>query len=73
MCVLVFSVVVVGKRSKGSSGVGGRERVNPVTGLVERVAGTKAGRKRVREPEGSVLRTHDRAGRRATGGKENLL
>jgi hypothetical protein len=52
----------MGKKKSGS-GSGGRKRLNPVTGKVEEVAGTKAGKKRVREAPGSPLRTHDRGGR----------
>jgi hypothetical protein len=47
-------------KGKGSSGrVGSRQRLNPLTGKVETVPGTKAGKKRTREPLGSPLRTHD--------------
>lgn len=33
--------------------------MNPVTGQVESVPGTKAGKKRTRLPVGDKLRTHD--------------
>ena len=36
-----------------------RTRINPKTGQVEQVSGTKAGKKRLRLPEGDPLRTHD--------------
>lgn len=51
----------MGKSKKGkSSGSGiGRKRINPLTGQVEEVSGTKAGKKRVRLPEGHPLRTHE--------------
>lgn len=52
----------MGKKKSGS-GSGGRKRTNPITGKVEEVAGTKAGKKRVREAPGSPLRTHDRGGK----------
>lgn len=52
--------VVMAKGKKGSSArQGSRKRVNPLTGREETVAGTKAGKKRTREPLGSPLRTHD--------------
>jgi hypothetical protein len=49
--------------SKGKSGSnsksGVRTRRNPLTGEIETVAGTKAGRGRMREAPSSPLRTHD--------------
>lgn len=47
------------KKGKGSGTSGGRVRVNPLTGQEEHVSGTKAGKKRVRLPEGHPLRTHE--------------
>lgn len=50
----------MGKGKKGSNNrAGERTRVNPLTGQVERVAGTKAGKKRMKEGPQSPLRTHD--------------
>ena len=52
----------MGKKKKGSSsgsGSGYRIRKNPLTGEVEQVPGTRAGRKRTRLPFGHPLRTHD--------------
>ena len=52
----------MGKKKKGSSassGSGYRIRKNPLTGAVEQVPGTRAGRKRNRLPFGHPLRTHD--------------
>lgn len=51
---------VMGKHKKGGGGSGqGRTRVNPLTGEVEQVSGTKAGKKRMLLPGGHPLRTHD--------------
>lgn len=51
----------MGKGKKGSSTrLGERTRLNPLTGQMEKVAGTKAGKKRMREAYNSPLRTHDR-------------
>jgi hypothetical protein len=47
------------KKSKGASGPQQRVRVNPLTGKEETIAGTKAGKRRVRLPFGHELRTHD--------------
>lgn len=50
----------MGKKKKGSSDRAGyRIRKNPLTGEVEQVPGTRAGRKRTRLPFGHPLRTHD--------------
>lgn len=50
----------MGKKKKGSSvRTGYRIRKNPLTGEVEQVAGTRAGKKRNRLPYGHPLRTHD--------------
>ena len=46
------------KKKGGGSGVG-RSRINPQTGAMEHIAGTKAGKKRVMLPFGHPLRTHD--------------
>ena len=46
---------VANNNSKSS----GRTRINPVTKEVETVAGTKAGKKRLRLPIGHPQRTHD--------------
>jgi hypothetical protein len=50
----------MGKKGSGSH-ANERTRLNPLTGEVERVGGTKAGRNRNRESFGSALRTHDLA------------
>lgn len=47
-----------GKKSSGPHKQA-RTRTNPLTGEVERVDGTKAGRMRMRLPFGHPLRTHD--------------
>jgi hypothetical protein len=52
-------VVGMGKKKGSGARSGSRERLNPLTGKKELVAGTKAGKKRTREPLGSPLRTHD--------------
>ena len=50
----------MGNKKKGSSDRAGyRIRKNPLTGEVEQVPGTRAGRKRNRLPFGHPLRTHD--------------
>lgn len=46
-------------KKKGGGGGGGRSRINPQTGAMEHIAGTKAGKKRVMLPPGHPLRTHD--------------
>lgn len=49
-------------KSKGkskSSGPQQRTRKNPLTGEVETVNGTKAGKRRTRLPSNHPLRTHD--------------
>jgi hypothetical protein len=49
----------MGKQSKGKAGAGeGRTRKNPITGEVETVFGTKAGKRRQYLPIGHPLRTH---------------
>ena len=45
-------------KKKGGGSGGGRTRINPLTGAIEHVAGTKAGKKRVMLPSGHPLRTH---------------
>jgi hypothetical protein len=47
------------KKASSSSSANTRTRLNPLTGEVETVPGTKAGKKRTRLPEGHPLRTHD--------------
>lgn len=55
----------MGKSKKNSVQRGNeRTRINPRTGEVEKVVGTKAGKKRDRLPWGHPLRTHDLPGRR---------
>jgi hypothetical protein len=46
------------KKSSGSQSTG-RTRKNPLTGEVETVSGTKAGKRRSYLPIGHPLRTHD--------------
>jgi hypothetical protein len=49
----------MGKQKKGKPGSGeGRTRKNPLTGEVEIVPGTKAGKRRQYLPLGHPLRTH---------------
>jgi hypothetical protein len=49
----------MGKQKKGKAGAGeGRTRKNPITGEVEIVPGTKAGKRRQYLPVGHPLRTH---------------
>lgn len=50
----------MGKGKGSSNRVGERTRKNPLTGEIEKVSGTKAGRGRMREAPNSPLRTHDR-------------
>jgi hypothetical protein len=50
----------MGKGKGSSNRVGERTRKNPITGEIEKVAGTKAGKMRMKEAPGSPLRTHDR-------------
>ena len=51
----------MGKKKKGSSNrQGSRTRLNPLSGDLETVSGTKAGKKRTRLPFGHPLRTHDK-------------
>lgn len=47
------------KNKKAARGAQQRERKNPLTGQIEIVPGTKAGRKRQRLSPGHPLRTHD--------------
>jgi len=50
----------MGKKNKSvNHGAQQRERTNPITGQVETVPGTKAGKKRMRTSFGDPLRTHD--------------
>ena len=49
----------MGKQKKGKAGAGeGRTHKNPLTGEVEHIAGTKAGKRRQYLPVGHPLRTH---------------
>lgn len=53
----------MGKGKKGSSNrAGQRTRINPLTGEKETISGTKAGKRRMKEPPSSPLRTHDLKG-----------
>lgn len=47
------------KNKKVSRGAQQRERLNPLTGQIEIIPGTKAGKRRTRLPYGHPLRTHD--------------
>lgn len=53
----------MGKKKSGGGGSGKaaqqRTRINPQTGQLEFVPGTKAGKRRTRLPVGHPLRTHD--------------
>jgi hypothetical protein len=51
----------MGKKKSTSQRAGSRTRTNPVTGEVETVSGTKAGKKRQYLQYGHQLRTHDKA------------
>ena len=46
------------KQKKAKVSTGTRERLNPLTGKVESIPGTKAGKKRTRLAPGDPLRTH---------------
>ena len=48
----------MGKQKKAKASSGTRTRVNPLTGQVETVTGTKAGKKRQRLSPDDPLRTH---------------
>lgn len=48
----------MGKQKKAKVASGSRTRVNPLTGEVETVTGTKAGKKRQRLPLDHPLRSH---------------
>lgn len=52
----------MGKKKGSSSRNAERTRINPLTGALETVPGTKAGKKRQTLPVGHPLRTHDRHG-----------
>ncbi len=52
------------KRKKVSRGAQQRERQNPLTGEIEIVSGTKAGKRRARLSLGHPLRTHDLYGKK---------
>ncbi len=50
----------MGKKKKSTArGAQQRERLNYLTGKIEIVSGTKAGKRRTRLPFGDPLRTHD--------------
>ena len=50
----------MGKKKKSSGQrAGSRTRINPLTGEVEQVPGTRSGKNRHRLPPGHPLRTHD--------------
>jgi len=53
----------MGKKKKSTPrGLQQRERLNPLTGKIEIIPGTKAGKRRTRLPFGDPLRTHDLRG-----------
>lgn len=61
-------------KSKGkgkASGPQQRTRTNPLTGEVETVNGTKAGKRRTRLPSNHPLRTHDLDGKSRRKRKED--
>ena len=64
----------MGKKNKGPNrGAQQRVRINPVTGKEETIAGTKAGKKRMRTSFGDPIRTHDLhgpVGKKKTVGKK---
>jgi hypothetical protein len=59
ICVYAIMAHMAKKKTSVSGRSGTRTRLNPLTGEVETVPGTKAGKKRTRLPEGHPLRTHD--------------
>ena len=61
--------LVANNNSKSS----GRTRINPITKEVETVAGTKAGKKRLRLPIGHPQRTHDLHGPVGKKKKKSIL
>lgn len=52
------------QKNKSAKGSQQRERLNPTTGSVETITGTKAGKRRSRLPSGHPLRTHDLRGKK---------
>ena len=58
------------KGSSGGKGAQQRTRKNPITGAIEMLGGTKAGRKRQRLSIGDPLRTHDLRAPTATSRKK---
>jgi hypothetical protein len=52
------------QKNKSAKGAQQRERIHPVTGAVEIVTGTKAGKRRSRLTLGHPLRTHDLHGKK---------
>ncbi len=52
------------KRKKVARGAQQRERRHPITGAIEVISGTKAGKRRMRLPSGHPLRTHDLFGKK---------
>lgn len=48
----------MGKQAKSKPAKGNRTRTNPLTGQVESIPGTKAGKKRMRLAHDHPLRTH---------------
>lgn len=54
----------MGKKKGGGSSKGAQQRTrkNPLTGQMETVPGTKAGKRRMRLSYGDPLRTHDLKG-----------
>lgn len=65
----------MGKKNKSvNRGAQQRQRKNPLTGEIETVPGTKAGRKRQRLQYGHPLRTHDLhgpVGKKPTGKRKS--
>jgi len=65
----------MGKKKKSTArGAQQRERLNPLTGKIEIIPGTKAGKRRTRLPFGDPLRTHDLhgpVGKKTKKNKEN--
>jgi hypothetical protein len=65
----------MGKKKKSTArGLQQRERLNPLTGKIEIIPGTKAGKRRTRLPFGDPLRTHDLhgpVGKKTKKDKEN--
>jgi hypothetical protein len=59
------------KQKKSKASTGNRERLNPLTGKLESVPGTKAGKKRTRTAPGDPLRTHVSLDKKSSKGSKS--